>query len=284
MNRPTKRPRPERNMIQGQEQNIPAAGPPYIESQKTTSTTSMPAGGGRNIGRGANLPPYVDHSGQSGPPPSQGQYAGQASRQQKTGRNRPQASKATDKRSPGPFPRQQTVKRARSGEQSPGPAPRPYPKDAAGAGSYDRQGYTEPYRTPPSQAGHEAHRPYRAHHPAQQQAYSEPYSYEHNYDSYGAYSEPAYDDYGSPYDSYSTGYSDGRNYGDYANDSYYYGDPPYEQDVYYEQRYRTPRNTLGGDPYEHLTNQQAPWVKWVAPVLSGIVFLACVIILILLLR
>ncbi len=283
MNRPTKRPRPERNMIQGQEQNTPAAGPPYKESQRTTPTPDTTARGGRNRGRGTNLPPYVD---QSGPQSSQGQYAGQASRQQKTVRNRPQAGKATDKRNPASFTRQQMGKKARSGGHSPGPAPRAYPKDGAGAGSYDRQGYTEPYRTPPSQAGYEAHRLYAAHHPAQQQAYSEPYSYEHNYDNYEAYTDSAYDDYGTPYDSYSTGYSgysDGGNFGDYTDDSYYYGNSPYEQDAYYGQRYPTPRNTLGGDPYEHLTNQ-APWVKWVAPVLSGIVFLACVIILILLLR
>ncbi|MDD7400881.1 MAG: hypothetical protein PUG36_00190 [Clostridiales bacterium] len=60
-----------------------------------------------------------------------------------------------------------------------------------------------------------------------------------------------------------------------------YYSAPYQsyqgQDNYYQ-----PRNTLGGDPYEHLT-QPPSWTKWIAPVLSGIVFIACLIILLTLL-
>lgn len=91
--------------------------------------------------------------------------------------------------------------------------------------------------------------------------------------------------YSAPYQSYQgqeNNYQNQENY--YQNNSYqdnsyhnnYYQDD-YDQDTYYQ-----PRNTLGGDPYEHLT-QPPSWTKWIAPVLSGIVFIACLIILLTLL-
>lgn len=42
------------------------------------------------------------------------------------------------------------------------------------------------------------------------------------------------------------------------------------------------RNTLGGDPYEESTAKPT-WLKWLAPILSGLVFIACLIALIVLL-
>ncbi|MDO5033710.1 MAG: hypothetical protein Q4D97_02615 [Eubacteriales bacterium] len=83
--------------------------------------------------------------------------------------------------------------------------------------------------------------------------------------------EPKYDQ---------AGYGQEAYYGQasYGQEAYYGQDTYYDQTPYGQDNYYQPRNTLGGDPYEHLT-QAATWTKWIAPILSGIVFIACLVIL-----
>lgn len=86
-----------------------------------------------------------------------------------------------------------------------------------------------------------------------------------------------YSEKNRPY--YGTAQSQAYDYSNYSS-----ADPYQEQDNYYSSypNYQKPRNTLGGDPYDHL-QPNSDWTKWIVTVVSGIIFIVCVIILIILL-
>lgn len=138
--------------------------------------------------------------------------------------------------------------------------------------------------------------PGRAPYQEPEKYYSAPYhSYQQNntYDSYGqsGYGQNAQPGYGQA--GYGSLYGGSYNYEQNFGQDYKQYDQSYGQDYgqgygqdynqnYDQGNYYQPRNTLGGDPFEHLT-QPPSWTKWIAPVLSGIVFIACLIILLTLL-
>lgn len=110
--------------------------------------------------------------------------------------------------------------------------------------------------------------------------------------SFDPYADPYADPYGQPaaqgpYDPYAESYASSAASNRHADPYDPYTDPyadpyadPYQRDAYGGGVYN---NTLGGDPYESYP-QKSTFSKWIPTILSGVVFLACVIMLLLLLR
>ena len=139
---------------------------------------------------------------------------------------------------------------------------------------------------------------YSSSYAAQANAYSDAYQqrmqpapYEDSYGrssaaqgSFDPYADPYADPYGQPaaqgtYDPYAEPYGSQAASNRYADPYDSYADP-YQRDAYGGGAYN---NTLGGDPYESYP-QKSAFSKWIPTILSGVVFLACVIMLLLLLR